>query len=221
MTYQHFRARLCPYSTSPDPIRAIWIHQHVCVAESLDWANDPQPSQAGMVNAIIRELKQGHYDVLRSAHATVNFSGFPHAAAMQWRTHQSMGTLTQSLRYTGKRFQNERKLTDKEISKLFYVRHDNQIGTFRQGIFNYNTEIACGAKMEVARDVLPSGYLQGWSTSGDLKAWFHLLDRRLLGDTQEEARIAAELAVDQLTEWCPDLLGWFMKHRAGKNKLAP
>lgn len=218
----HFTAQLCPYSSSPDPITAIWIHQHVCVAESLDWYNDDMPSRKGMVNAIIKEMKPGHWDVLRSASATINFSGFPHSAAMQWRTHQACGTLTQSLRYTGKRFKTDAPyMSIEDLSKLFYVRDADDVQPYRQGMTNYADSLKRGMTMEQARDFLPSGYIQGWSTSGTLQAWFHLLDRRLLGDTQKESRIAAEMAMAQLKMWCPELIEWYEINRARRNKLSP
>jgi flavin-dependent thymidylate synthase len=172
-----------------------------------------------MVNAILTQLDQGHWDVLTAGFAQIHFEGYPHPAAMQWRTHQDMGTLTQSLRYTGKQFMDE-SLT---LDQLFYVANKPSIydDYFRDALNMYRRLINSGVKMEVARDLLPSCYRQGWSCAGNLKDWLHLLDRRLLADTQKEANHAAWAAVDVLTTWCPEIMNWYVAKRAGKNKLSP
>jgi flavin-dependent thymidylate synthase len=213
------KVSLCRLASSRDPIAAIWMHQHVCVSESVDWTRNRRPSRKGMVNAILIELGRGHWDVLTAAHAQVNFEGYPHDAAMQWRTHQNMGTLTQSLRFTGKRFMNPFGDNPPKVAELFYGVEDESL--YWPSIENYQKAINRGIKMEVARRLLPAGYRQGWSCAGNLKHWLHLLDRRLLGDTQIEARHAAWAAFDQLREWCPEVMDWYKENRAGKNKLAP
>jgi flavin-dependent thymidylate synthase len=216
----HLSVSLCKYASSPDPIAAIWMHQHVCVAESIKWTADKLPSRKGRVNAIITEMQRGHWDILTAAHAQVHFEGYPHDTAMQWRTHQSMGTLTQSLRYTGDRFLTS-DLDAQSVRSLFYVEENEPDVDYADTIIAYRSAIKAGAKPEQARRRLAAGYRQGWSCAGNLKDWLHLLDRRLLGDTQLEARHAAWAAVDELRSWCPEIVDWYVENRAGKNKLAP
>jgi thymidylate synthase (FAD) len=213
---QHLSVKLNGYGSSPDPIRAIWWHQHTCVAESIDWFSDKMPSHEGMARAILDQLHKGHWDVLAGAFAQVAFEGYPHAAAMQWRTHTGMGTLTTSLRYTGERFLDPIDTLD--IDKLFY--RAEMVGA-KTAVIRYQELVASGIKKEVARDVLPCCYRQGWDCAGNLKEWLHVLDRRLLGDTQDEARHAAYDAMEALRLWCPEVIDWYEENRAFKNKLAP
>jgi thymidylate synthase ThyX len=84
----------------------------------------------------------------------------------------------------------------------------------------YREAIVKGEDKESARDLLASGYRQGFSVSGNFKEWMHLLDRRLLADTQLESRIAAQMALDLLCEYSRFFV-WYKDTRAGKNKLAP
>jgi hypothetical protein len=101
--------------SSPRPLQAIWRHQHVCVTEN-DFDTDTVPAKAW--NAIERELGFGHWDVLGGASLGVSFTGFPHATAMQWRTHKDTDMLCQSMRFTGKRFQAP--LFNIDLDKVFY-----------------------------------------------------------------------------------------------------
>jgi flavin-dependent thymidylate synthase len=216
----HLSANLCKYASSPNWVKAIWMHQHVCVADTTDWTHDRVPSRAGMINAILIELGRGHWDVLAGAFAQIQFEGYPHDTAMQFRTHQDMGTLTASMRYTGERLMI--CSIDREgISQQFYLGKDTEWEPYASTILSYRAAVNKGIKKEVARRRLASGYRQGWSCAGTLKDWLHLLDRRLLGDTQDEARHAAWAAFDQLREWCPEIMDWYAESRAGKNKLAP
>lgn len=219
---KYFNVQLCGYGSSPDPVRAIWWHQHSTVSESIDWLLDREPSRDGMLNAILEQMHQRHWHVLDGAFAKISFEGFNHAAAMQWRTHQDAGTLVQSLRYTGKRFL-EKELTDEEIQKFFYCRTGSkeEIEDYRHSVLAYKKAVESGQKMEVARDKLSTGYRQGWSVGCNVTAWLHILDQRLLMDAQDEARCAAEMALIKLEQWSPEIFGWYRINRAGKNLLAP
>jgi flavin-dependent thymidylate synthase len=211
----HLSAKLGKYGSSPDPIKAIWMHQHCCVSESLSWSADKVPSRKGMVNAILSELGHGHWDILSGSFAQIHFEGYPHPAAMQWRAHTGMGTLIQSLRYTGERFKNE-----SDIDVLFY-NAGSATQYYRDAVSAYNTAVEDRWKKEDARNLLPSAYRQGWDSAGSLKQWLHVLERRMLGDTQLEARHAAWAAFDELREWCPEIMDWWLESRGTKNKLAP
>lgn len=215
----YLKVQLCTYSSSPDPIIAIWMHQHVCVDPEVNWTGVKKPSRAGMVNAILIELGRGHWDILTAGFAQIHFEGYPHPAAMQWRTHKGMGTLTQSLRYTGMQFMED----DVPLTQLFYTANkpSNHEEYFRDSLNAYRDLVYIGVKMEVARDLLPTCYRQGWSCAGNLKDWLHLLDRRLLADTQKEANHAAWAALDALSVWCPEIMNWYVEKRAGKNRLSP
>lgn len=205
--------------SSPDPLLSIYRHQHVCVAETVNWTTDTSPSREKMANAIIREMKQGHWSVLRAGFAKLEFSGFNHATAMQFRTHQDLGHLTQSLRYTGTRFRHA--MSYRELEQTFHVKTEHDYDHYQRCVDFYLKQIKDGMNKEEARNYLPIGFIQGWSSGGDIQAWMHMLDQRLLMDTQTDARVAAAMCLDQLVDWCPELFTWYRDNRAGKNKLAP
>lgn len=215
---KYFSCQLDIGASSPDPLVAIWRHQHVCVTESLDWMSDELPSRSGMANAIIKQMKQGHWHVLCGAFAKIGFAGYPHDTAMQWRTHQDPDTLTTSMRYTHTRFMADNSYD--RLEELFYFEngHDQII---HDGLANYRELILAGTKPEVARRYLPGAYRQGWSTAGTLKSWLHVLEQRTCLDAQSEAAHAARKAVVALLDWCPELMPWWIENRAGKNKSAP
>lgn len=215
MADPHFDVVLNTDASSPNPIRAIWMHQHSCVAKRVNWVYDPQPSSAGMFAAIKEQMMQKHWDVLEGAFASIQFMGFPHASAMQWRTH-GRGILVQSFRYTGEQLEGQ------PIEEAFYCRDSSTLRLLHEdSIENYQALVALEQKAEVARDVLTMGVRQGFSVSKTVREWFHLLDRRLLMDTQDEARCGAEMALMELETWCPEIFGWYRKNRAGRNMMSP
>lgn len=196
-----------------------------CVAEN-DFELDTVPS--GAWNAIEREMRFGHWDILSGASASVSFVGFPHAAAMQWRTHQDTDMLCQSMRFTGKRFQ--KNIDEIDLSEVFYqypwildlrTNHSATDHFLRQSILLYQQLIKEGCREEDARNYLASGYRQDFHIHGTLQDWMHVLDRRLMTDTQAESRCAAAMAVQALHPTFPELWDWYLKNRAGKNNLSP
>jgi thymidylate synthase ThyX len=214
----HFRVSIDLKGTSSDLLGAVWNHQHGCVAEN-DFDLDEVPT--GAWNAIERELGFGHWDVLAGASISVNFIGFPHAAAMQWRTHKDSEMLCQSMRWTGKRFQ--KPLDEIDLDKAFYrkPKEDHSDSLLWHSIATYQDLIKHGHKEEDARNYLASGYRQDFHIHGTIQAWWHVLDRRLLADAQTEARCAAAMALIQMQPLWPEAFDWYIKNRAGKNKLSP
>lgn len=88
-------------------------------------------------------------------------------------------------------------------------------------LLEFASEFSSGIPFETARDNLPTCFRQAWIAKGTYQDWAHVLDQRLLADTQSESRIVASMILARLTELCPEIWEWYSEHRAGKNKLAP
>lgn len=219
-----FRVEIDWDATSPKPAKAIWRAMHTCKSATFSLDDQPPLDAAGSV--IRNALAFKHWSVLAHAFVKVDFGGFPHDTAMQFRTHQDMGGLTQSLRYCDDKF------TDCANGKvppnqLFYFAsvspYERQFveQSARRSCSDFAMAIARGHKQENARRLLLAGYRQNFVMSGTVQAWFHVLDQRTLSDAQNEAKIAADMALNELEQWCPGLFHWYRFNRYGKNMLAP
>jgi flavin-dependent thymidylate synthase len=206
-------------SRQVNPDMAVWAAMHTCVdggGSSISTCLDP-------VDAVIRHaLKFGHWSVLEHASVKLDFHGFPHDTAMQFRTHQRMATLVQSLRYSDELYTDCAKgLIDPD--ELFYLGVDTNRTEYelaRESCRNYAEAIARGEKKESARRYLLAGYRQSFTMSGTFRQWMHVFDQRLLADTQIEAQTAAWLALDQLRGYSK-FFEWYRSERAGRNMLSP
>lgn len=216
-----FKVSIDENSKQKDASRSIWAAMHTCVnggGGSIATCLDP-------VDAVIRHaLKFGHWSVLEHASVKLDFHGFPHDTAMQFRTHQRMATLSQSLRYSDELF-SDCAVGKIEPDELFYfdskgelLIHDRNEAV--RSCQNYVIAIANGAKKESARRRLVCGYRQSFTMSGTFRQWMHMLDQRLLADTQIEAQAAAHLALECLCQYSGFFV-WYRSERARKNMLAP
>jgi flavin-dependent thymidylate synthase len=218
-----FKVSIDENSKQVNPDMAIWNAMHRCVdggANKITTSLDPVQS------VINHALKFGHWDVLHHASIKLDFDGFPHSTAMQFRTHRQMSVLVQSLRYSEEQFSAcadgdvdpmdifyFRPMTDKRKEALAY-------GRARRSCVDYTKAIKNGEDKETARDNLLCNYRQGFTMSGTFCQWMHVLDRRLLGDSQLEAQTAAWMALDQLRGYSK-FFEYYRDTRAGKNLLAP
>jgi flavin-dependent thymidylate synthase len=233
----YFRVDICEHGSSPAPDKSIWRAQHVCVAEG--YAMDA-PIPANPADAIIRhQLKVKHWSVLEFGYVVLHFQGFPHDTVMQIVRHQDSKPLVQSMRYTGKRIIDCADSDDLNIEEIFYAQpmgvYATRTGGYVVSAANrdeyllrclrsckaYRDAILRGYPEELARRELLSGYRQNFTMAGSVRAVFHWLDQRTLADTQIEAQVLAQMALQQLERWSPELFGWYRENRAGKNQLSP
>ena len=238
----HFKVDIDLDGSSPRPDCAIWRGQHACVSEeyAFDAIVPKNPAKA----IIDHQLRVKHWSVLEFGFVVLHFNGFPHDTVMQLVRHQDSKPLVQSMRYTGKRIQDVCDMGgDKAfetLEKLFYCKPvgiyaARSGGTYAvtpeqrqqylygcwQSCMDYDRVIRLGWPEEDARRELKSGYRQGFTMAGSIRAMFHMLDQRTLSDTQIEARTLAWMALEKLKEWSPELFQWYELNRAGKNQLAP
>jgi flavin-dependent thymidylate synthase len=216
----YFKVEIDANSRQQDPSMSIWNAMHTCVSPETElvttFAHGFDPVQSVIKHA----LNFGHWSVLEHASIKLNFFGFPHDCVMQMRTHQKMNTLVQSLRYSDERFS---MCADGEIYFPPYTDKRQEgidYGHCRKACMNYAKAIENGAKKEDARRFLTANYRQSFTMSGTFRQWMHMLDQRLLADTQLEAQTAAWMALDQLRGYS-GFFEWYRSERAGKNRLSP
>jgi thymidylate synthase (FAD) len=223
-------------ASSPRPDVAIWRGQKACVSETFNMECKVPSNCSDII--IRKQLGPKHFSVLRKAFVSFCCSGFPHSVIAQITRHQDAGHLVQSFRYTGENFIKVH-LHEISLDDVFYMRpvgqHSSRNGTYtrtqemndlriehiKEACRIYNEEIKAGVPFEDARDIMPYGYRQNFDLSGDLQAIWHILDQRTLEDSQAEIRVLAEMILECLDKWCPELTAWYRKHRYKKNLLAP
>jgi flavin-dependent thymidylate synthase len=218
-----FKVSIDPNSKQVNPSLSCWNAAHTCVdggANKITTCKDPTQS------VIDNCLKFGHWDVLHHASIKLDFDNFPHSTAMQFRTHRQMSVLCQSLRYSDEQF-SACADGDVDPQDIFYFRpiadkrkEALNYGRARRSCRDYANAIENGEDKETARDNLLCNYRQGFTMSGTFCQWMHVLDRRLLADTQLEARTAATMALDQLRGYS-GFFEWYAGARAGRNLLSP
>jgi flavin-dependent thymidylate synthase len=221
-----FKVSIDPNSRQQDPSMSIWNAMHRCVSPRTELVTTFKHGFDPVRSVIDNALKFGHWDVLHHASIKLNFDGFPHSTAMQFRTHRQMSVLVQSLRYSDEQFS---ACADGDVDPMdiFYFRPiaDKRkevlnYGRARRSCRDYANAIENGEDKETARDNLLCNYRQGFTMSGTFCQWMHVLDRRLLADTQLESRTAATMALDQLRGYS-GFFEWYASSRAGKNLLSP
>lgn len=231
-----FRVEIDYAASSPLPITAIYKGQHTCVSEKWSYEALTPDNAADII--IEKQMQPKHFSVLRKAYVSFSCSGFPHSVIAQITRHQDASHLVQSARYTGKRFVKV-ALGKLYPEQVFYTRPVGKHAS-RDGIYErtaemndrrwnfiveacklYNDEINAGVPFEDCRGILPYDFRQNFDLSGDLQSIFHVLDQRTLMDSQAEIRILADMMLERLMEWCPDLTAWYIKNRYQKNLLAP
>jgi flavin-dependent thymidylate synthase len=218
-----FKVRIDENSRQVNPDKAIWNALHTCVDGGANKITDClNPVQSVIKHA----LKFGHWDVLHHASIKIDFHGMPHSTAMQFRTHRQMSVLVQSLRYADEQF-SACASGKADPMDIFYFRpnlnkHKEALAYERaqRSCVDYVKAIEDGEEKETARDNLLCNYRQRFTMSGTFCQWMHVLDRRLLADTQIEAQTAAYLALDQLCGYS-GFFEWYRQNRAGKNLLSP
>lgn len=227
---------------TPDPQRLIWAAMHQCYSSDPVVAlPDMDHSAAG--HAIVRALlasDRGHYGPLE--HPTVTFcaQGFPHSVMQQARTHRvGVSFDCQSFRYTSRNIL-EVAMGLRAPEEAFYLRPvgtypDRNGGRFRyteamretdlrlctQAAIHYRDAMGEGMPEEQARGMLPFDYRQHFLVSFNLRSAFHFLDLRAKLDAQLEVRWLADLVMDRVRLWAPELAEWYEVHRYRKARLAP
>lgn len=204
-------------ASSPDPALACWRFMHRCHSLAPPYIDKPpkNPTKSLLRHAIDPGR---HWHVLDASYLVLHVDGFDHNTAMQYRTHRANHTLVQSMRHTS--LDSTLPLADAFYIPPYLPETDRDLLTdnCKVALAEY-TQINC--KPETSRYLLPTNYRQGFTMCGTATAWMHMLDQRLLRDTQIEAQTAAWMMLDACISWWPELFNWYQATRAGRNMMAP
>lgn len=229
-------------AASPDPEKTAWLAMHQCYYENAVSRVTPVPPNYG--EAVVKHLlkgNRGHYSPLEHNAITFAVQGFPHSVMQQYRTHRTgISFSVQSTRYTGMRvveyIEGHRTFED-----VFYLRKPGRKYMGRNGSYEitedqyelmhnevhraamlYHDLILSGHEPETARYVLPGYALrQNFVMTVNARSLMHLLDLRMKKDAEYESCILAELMLDALHDWMPNLAEWYRDSRAWTARLSP
>lgn len=222
------------------PQQTTFIGLHADYSEGFEPATELPEDRCGEI-AVKRLLdgKRGHFGPLEHAHLTLLLQA-DHNTIMQLRTHRvGLSFDVQSMRYTGRRIERVAR-GEIPVTDAFYFRepgcYSDRGGesyeytlAMRKGdedhtmdcARRYLSHRAWGIAEEHARNVLPTCYRQNACITGNIRSWFHLLDVRLKGDAQWEARWAMDLVAGIVKNWVPEIFSWYEANRKGRALLAP
>lgn len=232
----YFRVKRDIAASSPSPELGIWFAQHTCVT---DVEQKNPPKYPG--NAVIRhQLNKEHYSVLAFAFVSFSVSGFDHNTIMQFVRHHELAHLVQSQRYTGLRFWSSPTEIWQNLDKLVYIRPEGRYidrngNKFTEtaesrlekqkmaydSLLNFKKRVDAGEPFESARSLLPTSFRQDYYIGGTLKTIFHCLDQRTKKNSQLEAQTLAWMLIREMSDWAPELIGWYVSNRSQKARLAP
>lgn len=113
---------------------------------------------------------------------------------------------------------------DRDGNKYFYSEEirNNNIKKCEKDLMEYYYNIkTLGMAPEHCRDLLPQNIRQDFVVTMNARSLLHFCDLRLPKDAQNEIRVLANIFLDEFKKWMPEVAEWYIKNRAGKNKLAP
>jgi thymidylate synthase (FAD) len=233
----NFEVLLDRYGSSPMPQTAIWRKQHICVSEASQYAKIPLESRCGEI-IVEHQLssKCPHVSVLDQAFVSFNVYGFPHSTMTQIRTHASSGlkVLAQSGRYTGNRFVKVANgeldveaviffspvgnYQDRQGRRYTYTREARDVDKLLalEACKRFASKVLDNSPYELAREGFVYEFRQDFGFAGTLRSVFHMLDYRSKKNSQWQVVRFAELVMNELDGYCPELAAWYRETRFGK-----
>ena len=204
-----FAARTCYEANSPvemsfeDTIKRVQMDKDVYT---------PKEQHEKLLERLIR---RGHYSVFEHPKAVFAIEGVSRATMAQITRHRHMSFSVQSQRYVN--FDHAEMYVPDTVADAF----ENPEQWMDTCIEEYNELIDRGVPEEDARMILPTGTKVNMIVSGNLRAWFHVIDMRNAGDAQAEIRELTDVILDQLGEWAPKSVELYEQHAKGASKNAP
>lgn len=220
-----------------NPQQLIWLALHQCYS-SQPTALPPSLDETKAGLSVVEHLlagNRGHYSPLEVANLTLNLTYLPHSLLQQLTRHRHLSFSVQSFRYTSQQFlkyaATHRFPNAEALEQLVYFGREpvkskpfaaTDYTLAHQAIRLYAYKVG---KLEVlaedARGRLPFDLRQHAVVSGNLRAWWHVLDLRLKPDTQPEFQQLALQVQAVLRLWVPQLQEWYDSRRATRAVLSP
>lgn len=195
-----FKAQLDFNASSKNPARACWIRANACVSENFTLL-DAEPADP-LFHFFIKQDPS----VLNGAFATIHVGGFDHGTVMQLSACSHNDILVQSMSSIGRRMLN----SSLDVDSLFYIKDNSLLTSSIASRKDYASAINNGMGLESSKHLLAANYRQNFTMSGNVKSWLHTLDQILPKATRIESQSCAWLIFDQLYQWWPDLLIWYL-----------
>ena len=185
-------------------------------------------------------VKYNHFGPSEHPQIVFNVGWFPHSLMQQYRTHRTgISFDCQSFRYSGKRIYQVAE-GKRGVEEVFYLRpvgnytdrqgrkytYDEKERSYdieycREAAFRYKDKIDKGFSEEHARSLIPFDTRQHFVVSMNLRTCFHILELRMLKDAQLEIQTMCQMMLPYLQNWAPEIVGYFIEKRLGKNLTSP
>jgi Predicted alternative thymidylate synthase len=142
-------------------------------------------------------------------------------------------------RYTGERVLDVCEGT-RDVEEVFYLRpvglyqdrkgkryeytmsqRNTDLGLCLDAAQRYAQLIDLGYAEEHARGILPFDIRQHFVVSFSLRSALHFLDLRSKRDAQPEIQALCDMVWPHVTEWVPEIAGWYETNRLHRARLAP
>lgn len=147
-------------------------------------------------------VKSRHLAVLEHASATFAVSGCSRSFMAQMTRHRHLSYSVQSQHYI-RHDQGGFVVPDSVRNvKGAYVKYIKSLAVAHRV---YKDLVAAGIPKEDARQVLPNGIEARMVISGNLRAWYEFLERRLCRRNTEEIKRFSERVLEILTAACPEI----------------
>jgi thymidylate synthase (FAD) len=219
-------------AATPKPQTLVWLAMHQCYSSEPTEELGFNTTEAEYGAKAVQHLlvgNRGHYSPLEAPSISLRMTYVPHSVVQQLRTHRHLSFSVQSFRYTSSQFlkyvdNNPLTVSETAIDELVYVGNDRR-ETYKlahDAIHEYAYRVlVLGEEPDQARGILPFDLRQHAVVSGNLRAWWHLLDVRLKPDVQPQFQQLALQVRDQLRLFVPQLQAWYDSKRATKAILSP
>ena len=170
-----------------------------------------------------RLMDRGHWGVFEHVHISFAVKGMSRVCMAQLTRHRHMSFDVQSLRYTD--------VDDGPVDDHTYVpptlgienqNYNDYYSHMKDSFLFYQNLLDDGVPAEDARFVLPLATTVNLTFSGNLRSMLHLMDMRKAGEAQQEIREFSKMVMDELKEWCPEVVEYFDdEFHPRVNKLSP
>lgn len=169
---------------------------------------------------------RGHYGPLEHLNIVLQVHDFSHCMMQQLRTHRHLSFDVESFRSSHKFLEHCYQMGELEEAFKFPKKlepHAPQIQEqVQQAMTQYMELRRLGHKPEDARFVLPGYALrENFVASGNLRAWWHILDMRSKANAQREIQEFCSALDHELGELYPLLQSWYRRNRWSKAILSP
>ncbi len=224
-----FECKLLSYTENPQQVIYKALHQDHCQeyvggVETYNFSDDEL--EAISIKNLLKG-NRGHWGVFEHVNFVFSFGFIPHSVVAHLTRHRLFSFDVQSFRYTS--------FNSSSIEDCVYLR---PVGIYNNYFYSedernqdleiiktqfklYHQKLDTGMSKEQARGILPYDLRQHFVMSGNLRAFWHLLDIRLKTNSQYETTETVKLIIEPLRGIIPQTMKWYLDNRGERGLLAP